>query len=92
METRNGKRYIISDGRRPRQLLDELSGLLVRVAMKQTVADFEGDDLYAPELLERLAKALAPEDIQLFYQTAITGRRDLARRRRESSHVLRELR
>jgi DNA polymerase-3 subunit gamma/tau len=59
------------------QVLDELSGLLVRVAMKQTVADFEGDDLYAPELLERLAKALAPEDIQLFYQTAITGRRDL---------------
>jgi DNA polymerase III subunit gamma/tau len=59
------------------QVLDELSGLLVRVAMKQTVADFEGDDLYVPELLERLAKALAPEDIQLFYQTAITGRRDL---------------
>src|ERR1700742_2623764 len=60
------------------QVLDELSGLLVRVAMKQTVADFEGDDLYAPELLERLAKVLSPEDIQLFYQTAITGRRDLA--------------
>jgi DNA polymerase-3 subunit gamma/tau len=60
------------------QVLDELSGLLVRVAMKQTVSDFEGDDLYAPELLERLAKALSPEDIQLYYQTAITGRRDLA--------------
>src|ERR1700735_3392981 len=59
------------------QVLDELAGLLVRVAMKQAVSDFEGDDLYAPELLERLAKALAPEDIQLFYQTAITGRRDL---------------
>ena len=60
------------------QVLDELAGLLVRVGLKQTVSDFEGDDLYAPELLERLAKALAPEDIQLFYQTAITGRRDLA--------------
>jgi len=60
------------------QVLDELSGLLVRVAMKQAVSDFEGDDLYAPELLERLAKALTPEDIQLFYQTAIIGRRDLA--------------
>ena len=60
------------------QVLEELAGLLVRVAMKQTVSDFEGDDLYAPELLERLAKALSPEDIQLFYQTAITGRRDLA--------------
>jgi DNA polymerase III subunit gamma/tau len=60
------------------QVLDELAGLLVRVAMKQTVSDFDGDDLYAPELLERLAKALSPEDIQLFYQTAIIGRRDLA--------------
>jgi DNA polymerase-3 subunit gamma/tau len=60
------------------QVLDELSGLLVRVALKQTVNDFEGDDLYAPELLERLAKAFSPEDIQLYYQTAITGRRDLA--------------
>jgi len=60
------------------QVLDELAGLLARVAMKQTVTDFEGDDLYAPELLERLAKAFSPEDIQLFYQTAIIGRRDLA--------------
>jgi DNA polymerase-3 subunit gamma/tau len=60
------------------QVLDELAGLLVRVAMKQAVSEFEGDDLYAPELLERLAKALAPEDVQLFYQTAIVGRRDLA--------------
>ena len=60
------------------QLLEELSGLLVRIAMRQTVPDFDGDELYAPELLERLAKQLAPEDLQLFYQTAIVGRRDLA--------------
>ncbi|MGH8138811.1 MAG: DNA polymerase III subunit gamma/tau [Steroidobacteraceae bacterium] len=60
------------------QLLDELAGLLVRIAMKQAVKEFEGDELYAPEVLERLASALAPEDVQLFYQTAITGRRDLA--------------
>ncbi len=59
------------------QLLDELAGLLVRVAMKQAVPDFDGDELYAPELLERLAKQLSPEDVQLFYQTAIVGRRDL---------------
>jgi DNA polymerase III subunit gamma/tau len=60
------------------QLLDELAGLLVRVAMKQALPDFDGDELYAPELLERLAKQLSPEDVQLFYQTAIIGRRDLA--------------
>jgi DNA polymerase III subunit gamma/tau len=60
------------------QVLDELASLLVRVATRQAVGEFEGDELYAPEVLERLAKAFAPEDVQLFYQTAITGRRDLA--------------
>ncbi|MEP7244379.1 MAG: DNA polymerase III subunit gamma/tau [Gammaproteobacteria bacterium] len=59
------------------QVLDELSSLLVRVALKQAVNDFEGDDLYAPELLESLAKAFSAEDVQLYYQTAIVGRRDL---------------
>lgn len=58
-------------------MLDELAALLVRIAMKQAAGDFDGDDLYAPELVERLAKALSPEDVQLYYQTAIIGRRDL---------------
>ena len=39
--------------------------------------DYEGDELFAPEVIERLARALTPEDVQLFYQTAITGKRDL---------------
>src|SRR5579863_3292310 len=59
------------------QVLDELAGLLVRVALKQTVLEYEGDELYELELLERLARGLAPEDVQLYYQTAICGRRDL---------------
>ncbi len=59
------------------QVLDELAGLLVRVGFKQAVKDYEGDELYEPELLERLARALSPEDVQLYYQTAILGRRDL---------------
>ena len=60
------------------QVLDELASLLARIALKQVVQDFDGDDLYAPELLERLAGEIAPEDVQLYYQTAIVGRRDLA--------------
>ncbi|MFZ0007346.1 MAG: DNA polymerase III subunit gamma/tau [Steroidobacteraceae bacterium] len=60
------------------QLLDELAGLLVRVALRQALPDYEGDELFAADVLERLARALAPEDVQLFYQTAITGNRDLA--------------
>jgi len=60
------------------QVLDELGSLLARVALKQVVKDYDGDDLYATELLERLAHAIPPEDVQLYYQTAIVGRRDLA--------------
>jgi DNA polymerase III subunit gamma/tau len=60
------------------QVLDELAALLVRVGLRQALAGYEGDDRYAPELLARLAGALTPEDVQLFYQTAIVGRRDLA--------------
>jgi DNA polymerase-3 subunit gamma/tau len=59
------------------QLLDALAALLVRVGLRQTVSDYEGEEAFAPEVLERLARALAPEDVQLYYQTAITGRRDL---------------
>jgi DNA polymerase-3 subunit gamma/tau len=60
------------------QVLDELAGLLVRVGFRQVLADYEGDDLYDPELLGRLAKLIPAEDLQLYYQTAIIGRRDLA--------------
>jgi DNA polymerase-3 subunit gamma/tau len=60
------------------QVLDELAALLVRVGLRQAVQDYEGDELYPPELLERLAGALSPEDVQLFYQSAIIGKRDLA--------------
>jgi len=59
------------------QLLDELAALLVRVALRQALSSYEGDERYPPELLARLAGTLSPEDVQLFYQTAITGKRDL---------------
>jgi len=60
------------------QVLDELAALLVRVGFRQALPDYAGDELYEPQLLERLARALTPEDVQLYYQTAIIGRRDLA--------------
>jgi DNA polymerase-3 subunit gamma/tau len=59
------------------QLLDALTSLFARVALRQAVPGYEGDELHAPLVLERLAAALSPEDVQLFYQTAILGRRDL---------------
>ena len=59
-------------------VLDALATLLVRVAMKQALPAFEGDELHPAELLAELAERLPAEDVQLFYQTAILGRRDLA--------------
>src|SRR6202034_952484 len=37
------------------QVLDELAALLARVALKQAIADYAGDELYAPQLLAQLA-------------------------------------
>jgi len=59
-------------------VLDALATLLVRVALRQALPTYEGDDLHPSELLADLAARIAPEDVQLYYQTAITGRRDLA--------------
>jgi DNA polymerase-3 subunit gamma/tau len=59
------------------QLLDEFAALLVRVALVQAVPDYEGDELYELSLLRELADGIRPEDVQLYYQTAIIGRRDL---------------
>jgi DNA polymerase-3 subunit gamma/tau len=57
--------------------LADLLSVWHRVAIAQTVPDAldnrHGDDL----LVRELAKALSPEDVQLFYQIALLGRRDL---------------
>jgi DNA polymerase-3 subunit gamma/tau len=58
-------------------VLDSLATLLVRVALKQALPTYEGDELHPVELLGELAAQLSPEDVQLFYQSAILGRRDL---------------
>jgi DNA polymerase-3 subunit gamma/tau len=59
------------------QVLDDLAALLTRVALQQLVSGYEGDELYDPALLKELASAIPAEDLQLYYQTAILGRRDL---------------
>ena len=59
------------------RLLDDLAATLQRIAVYQVVgaADFD-DDMDEAELAT-LAASLLAEDVQLFYQTAIIGRRDL---------------
>ncbi len=60
------------------ELLEQLAALFERVALKQLVPAFDGDELHPPELLQRLAGGFTPEDVQLYYQVALLGRRDLA--------------
>jgi len=60
------------------ELLEQLAALFERVALKQMVPAFDGDELHPVELLQRLSGQLAPEDVQLYYQVALLGRRDLA--------------
>ncbi|HMN82898.1 MAG TPA: DNA polymerase III subunit gamma/tau [Burkholderiaceae bacterium] len=56
-----------------RTLLD-LSGLLQRIALAQVGAFGDDDD---PELLRGYAARIAPEELQVYYQVAVHGARDL---------------
>jgi DNA polymerase-3 subunit gamma/tau len=60
------------------QMLDALAALLERVALHQLVPGYAGDELYSSALVAELAARMSGEDVQLYYQTAIMGRRDLA--------------
>jgi DNA polymerase-3 subunit gamma/tau len=60
------------------QVLDDFAALLTRVALRQIVPGYEGDEFFDPALLTELAASMSSEDVQLYYQTAILGRRDLA--------------
>jgi DNA polymerase-3 subunit gamma/tau len=59
--------------------LIELAAFLQRIAIVQIVPDAaHQDEEFDAEALTRLARALSPEDVQLYYQIALGGRRDLA--------------
>jgi DNA polymerase-3 subunit gamma/tau len=59
------------------QALGEFASLVQKVALIQAVPDGPEDDLYDIETLRRLAAGIAAEDLQLYYQIAVLGRRDL---------------
>jgi len=55
-------------------VLDELAELLHRVQVSQFVPGARGDDV---EDAARFAQRVAPDEVQLLYQLAMSGRRDL---------------
>ena len=58
------------------QALRDLASLLHRIALAQQVASIDEDDIDAAEV-KRLAGAIAPDEVQLYYQIALHGRNDL---------------
>jgi DNA polymerase-3 subunit gamma/tau len=59
--------------------LIELAAFLQRIAIVQIVPEAAlQDEEFDADSLRRLAKAISPEDVQLYYQIALGGRRDLA--------------
>jgi DNA polymerase-3 subunit gamma/tau len=59
------------------QLLDDIARVLQRIAVFQVVGRTDPDDDLSAEDVSRFAASIPSEDVQLFYQTAIIGRRDL---------------
>ncbi|MEL7451153.1 MAG: DNA polymerase III subunit gamma/tau, partial [Pseudomonadota bacterium] len=58
-------------------VLDSMAALLQRAAVARLVPDAVDDSHEDFEAISQVAQAIGDEDIQLFYQIAITGRRDL---------------
>ena len=59
------------------RLLEDLARDLQRIAVYQVVGTCDAEDDLKEEEYAELADALSAEDVQLFYQAAILGRRDL---------------
>jgi DNA polymerase-3 subunit gamma/tau len=59
------------------RMLEDLSRDLQRIAVYQVVGTCDAEDDLKEEEYAELAAALPAEDVQLFYQVAVTGRRDL---------------
>jgi len=59
-------------------VLDDIASALHRVQLKQLVATHELEDRSDEAAVAALAQALPAEEVQLLYQIAINGRRDLS--------------
>ena len=59
------------------RLLEDLARDLQRIAVYQVVGTLDSEDDLDEQAVRDLAAALPPADVQLFYQIAVLGRRDL---------------
>lgn len=68
---------LVALGREPLVMLDGLLQLLQRIATLQMIPDIENPDPVDETILQELASQLSPETVQLLYQIALHGKRDL---------------
>lgn len=60
------------------QLLNEIMSLLHQIALTQLVPDVCKLETISAKAVYQLAKSVAPEQIQLFYQIALQGKKDIS--------------
>jgi DNA polymerase-3 subunit gamma/tau len=68
---------LVRQSRRLETVLDELAEAMHRIALIHAAPDFRDPERADWDSLVELAGRIAPEDAQLYYQVAVTGRRDL---------------
>ena len=59
-------------------VLSDMASLLQRAAMVTAVPDSVGEETLDGDAIRKVAASMSAEDLQLYYQISITGRRDLA--------------
>ena len=70
-------RQLAEQGLDVNTVLAELISMLQRIALCQMVPDILDDSYGDKDAVEQLAQIIAPEDVQLYYQIALNGRKDL---------------
>ena len=69
---------MVDQGAESSEILDDLIGLIHRIAVAQVVPESEDNSEGDSEKILTLAQQISAEDVQLYYQIALIGRRDLA--------------
>ncbi len=58
-------------------VLEELASLIQKVSLRQAVPGYSANESFSEQVLDTLAARIPAEDLQLYYQIVILGRRDL---------------
>ncbi len=59
------------------RLLDDVAQYLQRIAIYQVVGSHDAEEEFSETAIAELSETMSSDDVQLYYQTAILGRRDL---------------